>query len=43
MDATPEDCALVIVGDSDADYADEIEVGLGRLEGRRAWWWENGV
>ena len=25
IDAMPQDCGLVIVGDSDADYADEIE------------------
>ncbi|CAJ1378568.1 unnamed protein product [Effrenium voratum] len=30
LDAVPEDCGLVIVGDSDADYADQIEASRRR-------------
>lgn len=30
IDAMPQDCGLIIVGDSDADYADEIEASAQR-------------
>eukprot|EP00930_Biecheleria_cincta_P060631 TRINITY_DN46251_c0_g1_i1.p1 TRINITY_DN46251_c0_g1~~TRINITY_DN46251_c0_g1_i1.p1 ORF type:complete len:524 (+),score=78.87 TRINITY_DN46251_c0_g1_i1:37-1572(+) len=30
VDAVPESCALVIIGDSDADYADEVEASRRR-------------
>lgn len=36
IDAMPDDCGLVIVGDSDADYADEIEaLVLGVFHGQK--------
>ena len=36
LDALPESCALVIVGDSDAEYADHIQASEVNLKAKNA-------